>query len=120
MLNALNNAIAGMQAGDLQMDFWGTRISREVTVPFPQVLDSTPAPGAPPFLPSGREGEGAVKGTSPSPLPGVFPAGVFSPLAGDLALDMGNFLVARAAYRMNARVISAASHELKVLTDLGK
>lgn len=128
MLAGIRNAVAGLQANDLQMDILGSRLGSEAAVPFPEVMDSTGASTAPPLNPLLRKGDeekGAAPASTnqgaPSPLPGLLPADTAASLgAGDLARDMGLYLIAQAAYRMNARVFSASAHELKVLTGLGK
>lgn len=128
MLAGIRNAVTGLRANDLQMDILGTRLGSDVTVPFPEVLDSTGSSTALPLnLPLRQGDEGKVvdppapsQGGTPQ-LPGFLPAGTAAALgAGDPARDMGLYLVAHAAYQMNARVFSATSHELKVLTQLGQ
>jgi hypothetical protein len=126
MLRALENGIRGLQSNDLQMDILGSRLSSDISIPFPQAFDQAGASPASPVLISPEDGgrnfqvPAAGERTSFSQLPGLLPDSVTNTLKGDLAFDMGNFLVAKAAYQVNARVISAASYELRVLTRLGQ
>ena len=129
MLAGIQSAVAGLQANDLQMDILGSRLGAEVSVPFPQVLDSTGTSMTVSIKLSKRrddEEKGVVspptgQGGSSSQLPGLLPASTAAALgAGDPARDMGLYLIAQAAYRVNTRVFSAVTHELKILTRLGQ
>ena len=128
MLPGIRNAVAGLQSSDLQMDVLGTRLTSGMDVPFPEVLGSTETSGTLPLslpLRGDNNGKTAIPatdaGTSFSQGPGFLPPATVSALsANDPALDMGLYLVAQAAYRMNARFVSAANYELKELTRLGQ
>jgi len=128
MLAGIQNAVAGLQASDLQMDLPGTRLTSDIAVPFPQVLDSAAASTTLPLnipIPQGDAGNTAVPSPATDngtpPLPGLLPADTVSALgAGDPALDMGLYLIAKAAFQMNARVVSAANHEWEELARLGQ
>jgi hypothetical protein len=124
MLAGLQNGLRGLQASDLQMDILGTRLSAEASVPFPQINGPAASPTPTSLtLPREEDREAAPapgKRTSFFQLPGLFPGDTVGSLGGDLAGDMGAYVIAQAAYRLNARVVSAAGHELEVLTRLGQ
>ncbi|HJT22930.1 MAG TPA: hypothetical protein VJ873_00010 [bacterium] len=128
MLVGIQNAVAGLQANDRRMDILGSRLGSDVTVPFPEVLDSSGASTTLPLsLPLRRDEEekaglpAPAAESSSSQLPGLLPANTSATLGkGDLARDMGLYLIAQAAYRVNARVFSTANHELIVLTRFGQ
>lgn len=129
MLAGIQNAVSGLQTSDLQMDVIGTRLTSELSVPFPHVVDSAATSGTLPLRLYLRQDEGKSvqpaqamgERTTFSQLPGLLTADTASALGGsDLAMDMGLYLVAKAAFEMNARVVSTANHDLKELARLGQ
>jgi hypothetical protein len=129
MLTGIQYALVGLQASDLQMDVHGTRLTSEFAVSFLRVLDSAATSGTLPLRLTLRQDEG--KSVQPAQatderttfyqLPCLLTADTASALGGsDLAMDMGLYLVAKAAFEMNARVVSTANHEFKELARLGR
>jgi len=102
MLAGIQNAAAGLRASDFQMDVLGSRLSSDLAVPFPQVMDQASSPSFVPLALPGKDGEratlaAATGGSGSSQLPGLLPADTAADLsAGNLAGDMGLYLVAKA------------------------
>jgi len=126
VLAGIQNAAAGLRTSDFQMDVLGNRLSSDLALPFPQAMDAASSPASQPLNlpPEGDKNRAALsqgQGDPTSTLPGLLPADTAAGLgASDPALDMGLYLVAKAAYQMNARVFSASAQELKRLSRLGE
>ncbi len=125
-LSALENGLAGLQSNSTLMDTLGVRISSALEVPFSEVMNQESALPANVQGVAGREGiqygevgPGSLEGTAGSPDSDLLPGGLFYSLDVDLASEMVQMLIAKAAFAINARVVAAASHSLKVLTQLG-